>query len=577
MDLINTLLIYMSLMLPFSAGQKPALSPLPPQLISPPPIVEVSEAPSPVLSPSPSPQAGLASSLPIKPLAPGDKGNDVRALQQRLKDLGYFNATLDGVYGPKTRTAVKNFQKNNKLNNDGIAGVNTLKKLFSNNPVGVSPGGATAAPAKTAQIRVFYMADTGETLFRDVLTLPQGKTVISANDANVPKGYILMNERKQRVTVNALGVADPNTLIFSYRRSGQVQSVAVPVFYLDEFNKLLNTDTVQCAFGQTRVLEPVAGKVPQGYQLTSPAKLSVTVSARGIANPASVAFIYRKPASSAQATVIVSYVDENKTLLYTENALCLEGGNRITADLSKVPGYTLKSPGSVDVNVNAQGLANPATVRFEFVKNPLNPSPSTAPTSTPTSGGTALPTATAEPSAVPTETATVKPTSAPTATAEPTADPQPTPPPRPALPKIKDGVQATLSGDQPVYLGPGDGYYRVNTSATGECRVYAFRGDWALIAYSANNETHLGFIAKAALPEGTSAPKLEMTGVSATALEAADFKDSPDSGAMPLGQVSMGQELRFLAKFGDSGFALVEIPSFGEGKAAIGLVPERLY
>ena len=59
----------------------------------------------------------------------GDRGEDVRALQQRLKDLGYYNGSVDGIYGEGTYEAVRQFQLNNALAADGIAGDVTIGAL----------------------------------------------------------------------------------------------------------------------------------------------------------------------------------------------------------------------------------------------------------------------------------------------------------------------------------------------------------------------------------------------------------------------------------------------------------------
>jgi peptidoglycan hydrolase-like protein with peptidoglycan-binding domain len=52
-----------------------------------------------------------------------------KELQQELKDLGYYTGTVDGIYGPKTESAVAAFQKVYGLPVDGIVGPNTLDKL----------------------------------------------------------------------------------------------------------------------------------------------------------------------------------------------------------------------------------------------------------------------------------------------------------------------------------------------------------------------------------------------------------------------------------------------------------------
>ncbi len=52
-----------------------------------------------------------------------------KQVQQKLKDLGYYNGAIDGIFGSKTVQAVKNFQRDYGLTVDGIVGKNTLAKL----------------------------------------------------------------------------------------------------------------------------------------------------------------------------------------------------------------------------------------------------------------------------------------------------------------------------------------------------------------------------------------------------------------------------------------------------------------
>ena len=62
-------------------------------------------------------------------LRPQSTGPRVRALQDRLRDLGYWLGTPDGTYGNLTVQAVIAFQKVNGLERDGIAGATTLAAL----------------------------------------------------------------------------------------------------------------------------------------------------------------------------------------------------------------------------------------------------------------------------------------------------------------------------------------------------------------------------------------------------------------------------------------------------------------
>ncbi len=59
----------------------------------------------------------------------GSRSDEVRAVQQILKEKGYYNYTVDGIFGTRTRTAVISFQRDNGLQTDGIVGEKTLKAL----------------------------------------------------------------------------------------------------------------------------------------------------------------------------------------------------------------------------------------------------------------------------------------------------------------------------------------------------------------------------------------------------------------------------------------------------------------
>jgi peptidoglycan hydrolase-like protein with peptidoglycan-binding domain len=52
----------------------------------------------------------------------GSSGEEVKQIQNKLKQWGYYDGNVDGIYGSKTFSAVKKFQQKNGLNADGIAG-----------------------------------------------------------------------------------------------------------------------------------------------------------------------------------------------------------------------------------------------------------------------------------------------------------------------------------------------------------------------------------------------------------------------------------------------------------------------
>ena len=88
---------------------------------TPTPRIEVTATPAPQ-----EPQ-----SVSYRTLRKNDQGEEVVMLQKALSELGYLSGAQDGIFGTGTQTAVKNFQKDNDLDADGIAGSQTLKTLYS--------------------------------------------------------------------------------------------------------------------------------------------------------------------------------------------------------------------------------------------------------------------------------------------------------------------------------------------------------------------------------------------------------------------------------------------------------------
>lgn len=62
-------------------------------------------------------------------LRQGSQGGEVKEVQRRLKKWGYYNGSVDGVFGAGTRAAVIAFQKKNGLTADGVVGKATYKAL----------------------------------------------------------------------------------------------------------------------------------------------------------------------------------------------------------------------------------------------------------------------------------------------------------------------------------------------------------------------------------------------------------------------------------------------------------------
>ena len=76
----------------------------------------------------------------------GSTGATVKTIQQKLKNWGYYTGGVDGIFGSKTKEAVRYFQRKNGLTVDGIVGNKTLAALgMSTSSSSSSTGGYSDA------------------------------------------------------------------------------------------------------------------------------------------------------------------------------------------------------------------------------------------------------------------------------------------------------------------------------------------------------------------------------------------------------------------------------------------------
>ena len=87
--------------------------------------------------------ASLTPCVQTAVLRQGSKGGEVKEVQRRLKEWGYYNGAIDGVYGKGTVEAVKKFQRKNGLTPDGIAGKSTYAALGMNDSYNVLNGNSS--------------------------------------------------------------------------------------------------------------------------------------------------------------------------------------------------------------------------------------------------------------------------------------------------------------------------------------------------------------------------------------------------------------------------------------------------
>lgn len=228
-----------------------------------------------------------------------------------------------------------------------------------------------------ATINVSYRSDTGQQLAAEYVQLAYGSNLVSANDSKVPAGYTLLSSRRVTVYVSAAGVATPSGIIFTYA-GGYVAPTQVPqgyarvpVYYKDIYGALLNSSYADLVPGSSLISANNA-MVPAGYTLVGARDAVVSVSVYYIAIPSSVTFLYTRsaqPTQAPQASVVVPvyYMSSGGGYLNTVYLTLGYGMTTVRANNALVPGgYSLISPASVNVQVNAYNVASPSGVVFTY-------------------------------------------------------------------------------------------------------------------------------------------------------------------------------------------------------------------
>lgn len=128
----------------------------------------------------------------------GDRGDDVRRLQEVLAGLGYDLGDADGIFGPRTAAAVREFQADLGIGVDGLVGPETLGRLTDSSSeessvVGLGSRGETVREAQRLLEALGFSPGPVDGVF--------GPRTL---------GAVLEYQRSQGLTVD--GLAGPQTL-----------------------------------------------------------------------------------------------------------------------------------------------------------------------------------------------------------------------------------------------------------------------------------------------------------------------------------------------------------------------------
>jgi len=110
-------------------------------------------APQPATGTGTETTGGIAAPAPVIPAAP--VGNrDAFAVQKKLTELGLFNGTVDGFYGPMTANAIRAFEERNGLEPTGALNPAVVEAILKADAGGMVPAPQQAAAPPPAPVAV---------------------------------------------------------------------------------------------------------------------------------------------------------------------------------------------------------------------------------------------------------------------------------------------------------------------------------------------------------------------------------------------------------------------------------------
>ena len=143
-------------------------------------------------------------------LRQGSTGGEVKEVQRRLKQWGYYSGAVDGIFGSGTKQAVIAFQKKNGLTADGVVGKATYAALGMNDSYNALVGNSQNKPSNSTS----YSSSDLYLMAKAIYAEGRGESYVG----QVAIGAVIMNRLKSP--------SFPNTIAGIIYQKGAFTAVA---------------------------------------------------------------------------------------------------------------------------------------------------------------------------------------------------------------------------------------------------------------------------------------------------------------------------------------------------------------
>lgn len=137
---------------------------------------------------------------------------DIKLVQKKLKNWGYYKGAVDGIYGKQTKSAVILFQKKNGLVADGIVGNKTLKAM------GISSSQLSGGSSSSSSSVAGYSSSDVALLARLIYAEARGETY----KGQVAVGAVVLNRVKSSSFPNTIAGVIYQPYAFTCVQDGQI-------------------------------------------------------------------------------------------------------------------------------------------------------------------------------------------------------------------------------------------------------------------------------------------------------------------------------------------------------------------
>lgn len=137
---------------------------------------------------------------------------DIKLVQQKLKNWGYYKGKVDGIYGSQTKSAVRLFQKRNGLKVDGIVGNKTLAAM------GISPSKLQGGSGSSTSGTNGYSSSDVALLARLIHAEARGESYTG----QVAVGAVVLNRVKSSSFPNTISGVVYQPYAFTCVNDGQI-------------------------------------------------------------------------------------------------------------------------------------------------------------------------------------------------------------------------------------------------------------------------------------------------------------------------------------------------------------------